>query len=143
MIASVAHGDGTRYSGLMVSSSVRHAGRELRTERELTAVHYEHDLDAGWRFTDAAGHRHHCEYEAADHYPTLRRVTDRVYWCEGCCDEHDDSHLECRQCGEHVVPGITGPGVMHIWGPVTYYLDGEPVSAEQAEAFIAQLPFRA
>ncbi len=127
---------------MVSSSTIRHAGRELRAERAVIPVHYMSDLDANWRFTDAAGHRHHCEYDAADHYPTLRTVTDRMYWCEGCCDEHEDSHLECRQCGEHIRPGITGPGVKQIAGPVTYYLDGEPVSTEEADAFMAQLQRR-
>ena len=47
---------------------------ELVIEHDVIPVHYLSDIDADWTFTDAAGHRHHCEYDAADRYPTLTQV---------------------------------------------------------------------
>lgn len=111
---------------------------ELVIEREIIPVNYLSDIDANWMFTDAAGHVHHCEYEAADHYPTLRRVTDDTWWCEDCEDEHESTHLECRLCGEVIRPGTTGPGTKYIAGMITCTLDGEPVTREQADQVIAE-----
>lgn len=111
---------------------------ELAVEREMIPVHYLSDIDAAWTFTDAHGHAHYCEYEAADHYPTLRLVIDDTWWCEDCAGEHEDTHQECRQCGETIRPGITGPGTRHIAGLITCTLNGEPVTQEQAEQIIAE-----
>lgn len=113
-------------------------GHELRVEQEVIEIPYLTTQDEDWRFTDAAGHEHAWHDSLADHYPTLRWVTDRTYWCEGCRDEHEEGHLECRICGEHVRPGITGPGVKHMSGLTSYYIDGEPVTQAEAEAFIAR-----
>jgi hypothetical protein len=110
----------------------------LDVQREVIPVHYLSDIDANWRFTDAAGHAHHCEYTASDHYPTLIRVTDETYWCGDCDDEHELARLECRQCGEHVTPGITGPGTKFLQGAVTYRFNGEVVSEERAREIIAE-----
>jgi hypothetical protein len=109
----------------------------LEIEREMIAVHYLSDIDAHWTYTDAAGHRHHCEYEAADHYPTLIRVTDEAYWCGSCNDEHEEAHLACRQCAEQVVPGSTGPGVKYIPGLTVCTFNGEPVSLARAQEIAA------
>jgi hypothetical protein len=121
----------------MARASLSGPRGELVIEREMIPVHYMSDIDAGWRYTDANGHRHYCDYEAADHYPTLREVTDETWWCADCADEHEDSHLECRQCGEVIRPGTTGPGTRLIAGPVTYTLNGEPVTEEQARELIS------
>lgn len=111
---------------------------ELVIEREIIPVNYLSDIDAHWKFTDSAGHAHYCAYEAADHYPTLRRITDETWWCGDCEDEHESTHLECRQCGEVIRPGATGPGTKLIAGAITCTLDGEPVTREQADQVIAE-----
>lgn len=111
---------------------------ELVIEREIIPVNYLSDIDASWKFTDAAGHPHHCEYEAADHYPTLRQVTDEPWWCEDCEDEHESTHLECRQCGEAICPGTTGPGTRYIPSMITCTLNGELITREQADQVIAK-----
>jgi hypothetical protein len=126
----------------MTRTSVSGPRGELIIEREVIPVHYLSDIDAGWTFTDGHGHAHHCEYEAADHYPTLTLVTDGTYWCADCEDEHELSHLECRQCGEEIRPGITGPGVKYIQGAVTCTFNGEPVTQEQARQIAAELAAR-
>lgn len=110
----------------------------LSVEREVIPVSYLTDIDADWRYTDAHGHRHHCEYEAADHYPTLRRVVYEMYWCDDCEDEHELSRLECRQCGEVITPGMTGPGTKFIAGLITYTLNGEEITPERAQQIIEQ-----
>lgn len=114
----------------------------LEVEREVVPVNYLSDLDANWKFTDAAGHEHYCEYDARDHYPTLIRVTDETYWCESCDDEHELEHQECRQCGEHIRPGATGPGTKFIPGLITYTFNGEIITAEQAREIVAEWDFR-
>lgn len=111
---------------------------ELVIEREIIPVHYLSDIDANWTFTDAAGHEHHCEYEAADHYPTLRRVTEGTWWCEDCEDEHESTHLACRLCGETIRPGTTGPGTKYIPGMITATFNGELISRERAEQIAAE-----
>ena len=111
---------------------------ELVIERQVIPVHYLSDIDADWAFTDAAGHPHHCEYRGADHYPTLRRVVYERYWCEDCEDEHELEHRECRQCGEVIRPGTTGPGTRYIQGLLTCTLDGELISEERAMALAAE-----
>jgi hypothetical protein len=110
----------------------------LDVQREMTPVHYVSDLDANWRFTDAAGHPHRCEYDAADNYPTLLLVVEETYWCETCCDEHQAVHRECRQCGETVTPGTTGPGTRYIAGLTTYTFNGEEITPEKAQEIIAE-----
>lgn len=110
----------------------------LEVNREAIPVHYMSDIDGNWRFTDAAGHVHHCEYAAPDHYPTLITVLDASWWCEDCHDEHDDTHLECRQCGQEIQPGMTGPGIRYIAGLTTYTLDGEEITEERAMALVAE-----
>jgi hypothetical protein len=111
---------------------------ELVIEREIISVNYLSDIDANWLFTDAHGHRHYCDYEAPDHYPTLRQVTDEVFWCEDCEDEHERTHLECRLCGEMVRPGTTGPGTKFIPGLITATFNGEPVTPERARQIAAE-----
>ena len=108
----------------------------LSIEREIIPVHYLSDIDANWRYTDAHGHEHYCDYGAADHYPTLREVLDETYWCGDCGDEHELSHLECRQCGEKIRPGTTGPGVTYIPGMITYTFNGEIITPERAQQLI-------
>jgi hypothetical protein len=111
---------------------------ELIISRDLIRVDYLSDLDRNWEFTDAAGHQHHCDYDAADHYPTLRDVTDGAYWCGDCREEHGDSHWECRLCGEHIQPGLTGPGTIYRPGMISATFNGHPVSMEQASQILAR-----
>lgn len=55
-------------------------------------------IDPEWRWTDPAGHEHDASLESA-HWKVLR-----VYWCEMCSDEHEESELVCRKCGAPVEP---------------------------------------
>jgi hypothetical protein len=121
----------------MARTSLSGSQGELVIEREVIPVHYLSDIDANWTFTDAAGHRHYCEYEAADHYPTLARVQDETYWCETCGDKHEVAHLECRQCGERITPGTAGPGTRYIPGMITCTFNGEVISLERATEIAA------
>ncbi len=104
----------------------------LRVERErieITSLSPRQDKD--WVHIDHQRHEHRW---LDDGYPTLVGVTDRIYWCEDCRDEHEDTHLECAICGEHIVPGTVGPSPFREYmpGPTSYYLDDEPISEEQA-----------
>jgi hypothetical protein len=94
--------------------------------------------DKGWRFTDAHGHEHRY-VEAAWPYPTLTEVIDATYWCADCHDEHEDAHLECRICGEHIRPGLRGPRTESVPGRKEWLLDGRPISRERGEALLAEM----
>jgi hypothetical protein len=114
-------------------------GRVLSITAERIRVDYMTDMDADWKFTDAAGHGHWCDYDGALHYPTLREVSDGTWWCEDCQDEHENTHLECRWCGETIRPGITGPGTRWLPGRQEYWIDGLPVTPAQAHEFLEQV----
>lgn len=94
--------------------------------------------DKAWRFTDANGHEHYWSADA--YYPTLKVVVDRVWWCSDCNDEHEDDHLECKLCGEVIVPGTVGPSPFRTFapGPRSAFLNGEPISPERADDLIGQ-----
>jgi hypothetical protein len=91
------------------------AGQKLEFRRHFEEISYQSDLDRNWVFTDIAGHRHHCDYSGPDHYPTLLEVRDENHWCGDCLGEYQPLiRRECRQCGEEIHVGITGPGVTQI-----------------------------
>jgi hypothetical protein len=114
-------------------------GRVLSITTEMVRVDYLTDMDANWKFTDAAGHGHWCDYDGVLHYPTLHEVSDGTWWCGSCRDEHEDTHLECRACGETVRPGVTGPGTKWLPGLRDYWIDGVPVTPEEALQFLARV----
>ena len=134
----------------MPSNSISGPLGTLRIEQDVIPVHYMHAADENWRFTDAAGHEHYWTGEPllmidGSHYPSLIYVVDE--WCyrdHGLYGDASDpdghpaaAHYECRLCGEHVSPGMTGPGTTMIPGMRTAYLDDEPVSGERAEEVMA------
>jgi hypothetical protein len=93
--------------------------------------------DPDWKFTDAAGHKHHHGTDPMDRYPTLVWEHTGSHWCEDCRDDHVKGHYICRLCREEVVPGTKIDNWRkYIPGMVEYLLDGEPISKEEAEAFI-------
>lgn len=93
--------------------------------------------DTRWTFTDANGHRHRYEDGA---YPTLVRVVDETYWCPDCNEDHEVTHLGCRECGERIEPGMVGPSGFResIPGLRSYYLNDEPISEERYREIVAQ-----
>jgi len=104
----------------------------------MIQINYLTDQDHNWRDTDSNGHEHRW-HDAPDHYPTLREDGGDTHWCDDCRDEHADTWLVCRQCGERVTPGITGPGSMTIPGVTSYFLNGEPITKEHADVLLATL----
>lgn len=113
-------------------------GHVIRVEREMINFDYMSDIDANWKYTDKAGHRHYCDYDGSVHYPTLAVIQDGTWWCEDCGDEHEDSHLACLQCGERITPGTTGPGRKWIPGRVNATIDGEPATMDEIQALIRE-----
>lgn len=93
--------------------------------------------DPKWQTTDSNGHEH--AYAAgADHYPTLCRMED-TYWCADCQDEHVNVWYVCRICNARVAPGtFIDPNPTWVGGPTVYRLNGEVISAEQAQAIDQQ-----
>jgi hypothetical protein len=91
--------------------------------------------DKNWRFADTRGHEHYWQ----DGWPTLVRVVDGT-WTDEDGEEHEESHLECLQCGgEHVEPGMVGPDGFREFMPGMrrYLLDGVEISEERAQEIIA------
>ena len=73
---------------------------KLTYERDYVTVSSLYpEPDPDWTFVDAAGHRHDGSGE------TLEWVFTRTYWCEECCDEHEEGEWRCLECGEVLVPG--------------------------------------
>lgn len=89
-----------------------------------------------WKATDSQGHEH-AYADGPDHYPTLRPEY-REFWCPDCHEEHEESWLVCRICGEQVTPGTyvdTTP--QYLPGRTSYLLNGEPITKERAEELMA------
>jgi hypothetical protein len=112
----------------------RQANWSLDVRRDFETATSQYPMaDEAWRATDSHGHAHHWEHG----YPTLTHVIDAQHWCDGTeglagHDPHwavDESHYECSQCREHVVPGTVPPGTpVYIRGLIEASLTG--VSSE-------------
>jgi len=92
--------------------------------------------DPSWRGTDSNGHEHWYS-EGANRYPTLKQVAGDPYWCDDCEEEHVDTWMECPICGEQVTPGTRVPGPVWVSRGSRYYLNGEQISNERANEFMA------
>jgi hypothetical protein len=139
---------------MLTSSSVTIPEGELRFEQDADEIFWENGPIESWRHTDHHGHLHTYTEEASPgqvwrkgkrrkdrdtHYPTLRYVIDARYRCYSCdpADPHwvDSWHWECLECGEQVAPAF-GPGSKLIPTLRAWYLDGQPITKEQAEALL-------
>lgn len=116
---------------------------DLRAETEqidvTSALPYP---DERWRFTDAAGHEHRYERQAAgDYYPTLRWFVTERYWRADCEDEHTEGEWICPLCDEVITPGTAGPDMFrrYVPGRTTYYLGDEEISEARYRELEAQL----
>lgn len=100
-----------------MNQSLSGDGFEITLERDLQEFWSLTEPDPNWRFVDAAGHVHTRAEDGG--YPTLKPRTDGEYWCETCCDFHEDYVSVCKLCGEVVVPGSRTPTTPEvIAGPV-------------------------
>lgn len=89
--------------------------------------------DPKWQATDSNGHLH-TYVEGADHYPTLRQMTN-TYWCSDCDDEHVNTWYLCRICEVRVNPGtFVDSNPFWVGGPTVYRLNGKQITAEEARA---------
>ena len=92
-------------------STIRTELWELKITREVIDITPTNEPDPAWRYTDPAGHEHRYEtgvelVNTADlHVATVESVSLGTYWCEGCCDEHEDFEICCKQCSAVVTPG--------------------------------------
>ncbi|MFF0588369.1 hypothetical protein ACFYWD_20630 [Streptomyces sp. NPDC003781] len=98
------------------------------------------ERDPEWRGRDSNGHEHYAAQsgEGPVTYPTLAEVAGEPYWCVDCQDEHVDTWMECRICGEKVTPGTRSPRPKWISTGARYYWNGEPISDERANEIIAE-----
>lgn len=111
------------------TSTIRGDFGELRAETEIVDVTSSLPKpDPNWVYTDEHGHEHRYE----DGYPTLVRVVDATHVDE-YGEEWDEWHFECRECGEHVMPGTVGPSPFREFAPGrrSYYLNDEPISEDR------------
>ena len=114
----------------------RREGMELRVETEMIDVtSLGPKPDKTWRYTDRHGHEHrYVDDRYVDGgYPTLIVVDDETWWCDDCEDAHTESHRECRECGERIEPGMTGPSMAREYAPgmTRYFLGDEEISRER------------
>lgn len=119
-------------------------GHTLEITTEVIDVTPLAEPDPKWTFTDAAGHRHYwSDTESGGPYPTLEYRTVHDHADDEECDADDDQDLCypvlcCKQCGQPVAPGTRPPSSRRIVpGLRTYLIDGEPVSKQAAEDFMA------
>lgn len=103
-------------SELLVAGQ-RVTGR-VRYDRDMIDVTPAAEPDPHWVRVDEQGHQHRwmagpdplvplvspARQQAV--LPTLRRVPDPPFWCEGCRDVHEFAHYECSVCGEPVEPAM-------------------------------------
>lgn len=94
----------------------------LTREQEIVQVETlrgETVVDPDWSWVDPAGHRH-----AADQLDAEWVVT-RVYWCEDCLDEHEESELRCVHCDVRVSPRWTTlpPQPQEFSGLTSFFLE--------------------
>lgn len=77
--------------------------------------------DLNWRYTDERGHEHHYD----NGYPTLETVVTGTWWCQDCHEEHAETALACRQCGEHITPGTKPPSPFptYVQGPSSWSVE--------------------
>ncbi len=86
-----------------------------------------------WRHLDAAGHWH-C-YDDELRTPSLEAVDG---------DEVDDdgeplTHLVCRECGEEIRPGMTGPTARTIAGPTEIHLVIDALDGDDSVRYTARV----
>lgn len=108
----------------------------LRIEREIMLIGagFPED-DRAWRHADAHGHEHRWE-DGDDRWPTLRWVVD----APGGDGYPDEGHWECRECGDHVEPGIRiRTHDRRVPVSTDYYLNDEPITENDARALLASV----
>lgn len=84
-----------------------------RQMMRVESLYGHHELDPKWSYTDPAGHVHTT-------LDTLEWVVTSTYWCDSCCDEHDEGEYRCRLCAAVVEPSYVfkGPDVAFVPGLV-------------------------
>ncbi|KKK92732.1 hypothetical protein LCGC14_2699970, partial [marine sediment metagenome] len=84
---------------------------ELEVTHEVVDVTPMNEPDPVWGYTDPAGHKHRYEtgvelVSTSDlHVATVESVSLGAYWCEDCCDEHEEFEIRCKECAAPVTPG--------------------------------------
>lgn len=128
----------------MVVNKFSHEGHTLEIQTERVDVTPMMEPDPNWTFTDAAGHEH--SYTASDHaghYPTLAYLPHHGHADdEDECDYDDDQHLcypvlACTECSEEIRPVLRPGRPASIPGLTSYLIDGQPVSKQAADDFMA------
>jgi len=95
-------------------------------ESEMIDVTSLHRPDLNWKFIDKAGHKHRWRVLKNDRHKILscRVIVDAEAW-----DDYPAiTHLECRWCGEHVVPAYK-PDESRVYIPGLQRLPDIEISA--------------
>lgn len=110
-----------------------HTFRMKQEHEEYTTAAPE--TDKAWRATDSNGHEHYWQ----DGYPTLEWVVTGGYWCEMHNEDHEEGEWRCRECGEHVPPGMKHPGPRVITVPTMrrYFVDDREVGKDEFDQLVA------
>jgi hypothetical protein len=121
-----------------------HEGHTLEIQREVIDVTPMAEPDPAWTYTDRAGHTHGYTDGAPDGpYTTLEYRTVHDHADDGECDADGNQEfcypvLVCKRCAQPVRPGTRAPLFrQNMPGMTTYLIDGEPVSKQAADDFMA------
>jgi hypothetical protein len=120
-------------------------GDELRMERDMIEVSsFSPRPDPGWVFVDSHGHEHRWINVNGRLQPGAWHWEldpgEPEFWTDADGDEHNgEGRNHCDLCGDEITPGMRGPSPYRefIAGPVSYWLNDRPISADEADAFIA------
>lgn len=94
---------------------------DVSMDRTLVASETGNEPDPEWRFTDPHGHKHRYTARGPERrlvVPTITWEVTETWWCADCCDEHEDGHYVCDECGDEVEPG-------QRWNPMPLYVAGQ------------------
>ncbi len=130
----------------MPYAKLGHEGHTLEIQRDVIDVTPMVKPDPNWTFTDKAGHSHSYVADRPEGpYPTLEYRTQHDHADDGECDADGDQEfcypvLVCRVCGQPVRPGtVASTAREYVPGLTAYLIDGEPVSKQAAEDFMASM----
>lgn len=117
----------------------------MRVEQEQIEVSsYLPRPDPAWSFTDSHGHEHRWvaddrgQYKRGQWHWELDPGEPEFYFDSDGEEYNGDGRHRCDLCGDEVKPGMRGSSMFaeYIPGMISYYLDDQPITKAEADAFI-------
>lgn len=106
-----------------------------------------------WKATDSNGHEHRYDRSGGwPPFPTLNEIIDEWHWCDGDegyehHDPHeqvDESHFECKICGDVVAPAMDPGGTpKSIAGPWSARIEGPRSDGAVISGSLTDIEFEA